>query len=62
MTAQEAAAIEQSISAIELLNVTQQAAVRQAFAEGYNQQNIFMTAFGGVALVTSFFLWERGPT
>ncbi|KAF4469185.1 MFS-type transporter [Fusarium albosuccineum] len=56
---EEAAAIYESISAIHDLNSTQQAAVRIAFAEGYNLQNIFMTAMAALGLVTSCFLWER---
>lgn len=62
VTSEEAALIEQSISAIGNLNATQQAGVREAFSEGYNQQNIFMTALGALALLMSCFLWERKPT
>lgn len=62
VTAEEAALIEQSISAIVNLNATQQTAVREAISEGYNQQNIFITALGALALVIACFLWERKPT
>ncbi|KAJ4312717.1 hypothetical protein N0V84_009779 [Fusarium piperis] len=58
---EQAAAIYDSISAVNDLNSTQQAAVRLAFAEGYNLQNIFMTVMSALGLITSFFLWERNP-
>jgi hypothetical protein len=40
---------------------SQQAAVKRVFAEGYNLQNIFMTALTALGLVTACFLWERHP-
>ncbi|RMJ18545.1 hypothetical protein BHE90_000413 [Fusarium euwallaceae] len=58
---EQAAAIYDSISAVNDLNETQKAAVRQAFAEGYNLQNIFMTVMSALGLITSFFLWEKNP-
>ncbi|KND87579.1 putative MFS-type transporter YusP [Tolypocladium ophioglossoides CBS 100239] len=61
VTPEEAAAIFESLSAIKNLTSTQQDAVRKVFAEGYNQQNIFMTALTALALVTSCFLWEKTP-
>ncbi|KAM5344235.1 hypothetical protein ACJ41O_012772 [Fusarium nematophilum] len=57
----EAAAILESLSAIEDLNPTQQRAVRLAFAEGYTLQNIFMAAMTAIGLITSCFMWERVP-
>ncbi|KAJ3459547.1 hypothetical protein FSOLCH5_014008 [Fusarium solani] len=61
VTPEQAAAIYDSISAVNDLNSTQKAAVRQAFAEGYNLQNIFMTVMSALGLITSFFLWEKNP-
>ncbi|KAM0426526.1 hypothetical protein ACHAPT_008218 [Fusarium lateritium] len=57
----QAAAILESLSAINDLDSSQQAAVRSAFAEGYNLQNIFMTVMSALGLIASFFLWERHP-
>ncbi|KAJ5595531.1 MFS general substrate transporter [Penicillium hispanicum] len=57
----QAQAIFDSLSAIQDLTVTQQSAVKRAFAEGYNLQNIFMTALTAVGLLTACFLWERHP-
>jgi protease II len=54
-------AISARLSSIEALTPAQQAVVRTAFAEAYNKQNIFLTAFSGVSLVTSLFLWEKKP-
>jgi hypothetical protein len=59
--AEEALAIFDSISTINDLDPTQQLAVRRAFAEGYNLQNIFMTAMAGAGLIASLFLWEKNP-
>ncbi|CAI6096132.1 unnamed protein product [Clonostachys chloroleuca] len=57
----EAAAVLESLSEIQTLTELQQIQVRRAFSEGYNQQNIFMTALTGVGFVTTCFLWERHP-
>ncbi|CAH0053676.1 unnamed protein product [Clonostachys solani] len=57
----EAAAVLESLSEIQTLTELQQIQVRLAFSEGYNQQNIFMTALTGVGFVTTCFLWERHP-
>jgi hypothetical protein len=61
ISADEIAAISDSLTAIEDLSPEVQAAVRQVFAEGYNEQNIFLTAMTGVGLVIALFLWERNP-
>jgi len=61
VSAKQAAAIFDSVSAIEDLNPSQQVAVRRAFAEGYNMQNIFMTAMAAAGLIASLFLWEKNP-
>ncbi|KAJ4117611.1 hypothetical protein NW768_010978 [Fusarium equiseti] len=61
VSAEQAAAIFDSVSAIENLNPSQQLAVRKAFAEGYNMQNIFMTAMAAAGLIASLFLWEKNP-
>ncbi|RFN45608.1 hypothetical protein FIE12Z_10162 [Fusarium flagelliforme] len=61
VSTEQAAAIFDSVSAIENLNPTQQVAVRRAFAEGYNMQNIFMTAMAAAGLIASLFLWEKNP-
>lgn len=61
ITPEQSQAISDSLSAIELLTPSQQAVVRQAFAEGYNKQNIFLTALTGIGLITSLFIWERIP-
>ncbi|OBS24590.1 hypothetical protein FPOA_05132 [Fusarium poae] len=57
----QAAAIFDSVSAINDLDPVQQMAVRKAFAEGYNLQNIFMTAMAAAGLIASLFLWEKSP-
>ncbi|PKX89046.1 MFS general substrate transporter [Aspergillus novofumigatus IBT 16806] len=57
----EAQAIYDSLSAIQDLAPSQQAAVKRVFAEGYNLQNIFMTALTALSLITACFLWERHP-
>ncbi|GFF41879.1 hypothetical protein IFM58399_06416 [Aspergillus lentulus] len=54
-------AICDSLSAIKDLTPSQQAAVKRVFAEGYNLQNIFMTAVTALGLITTCFLWERHP-
>ncbi|GFF74437.1 MFS general substrate transporter [Aspergillus lentulus] len=53
--------IYDSLSAIKELTPSQQAAVKRMFAEGYNLQNIFMTAVTALGLITACFLWERHP-
>ncbi|KAF4338017.1 major facilitator superfamily transporter [Fusarium beomiforme] len=58
---QQAAAILDSVAAIKDLDSSKQAAVRKAFAEGYNLQNIFMTAMSAAGLIASLFLLERHP-
>jgi hypothetical protein len=58
---EQAGAIYDSMSAIKDLTPAQQAAVKRAFAEGYNLQNIFMTAVTALGLITACFLWERHP-
>ncbi|PGH09842.1 hypothetical protein GX51_00529 [Blastomyces parvus] len=52
-------AISDSLSSIDNLTPAQQTAARLAFGEGYNKQNIFLTAFSGVSLLTSMFIWEK---
>ncbi|EEH05271.1 drug resistance transporter EmrB/QacA subfamily [Histoplasma capsulatum G186AR] len=54
-------AISDSLSAIDDLTPAQRIAVRQAFGEGYNKQNIFLTAFSGVSVLASLFIWEKKP-
>ncbi|KAF2093099.1 drug resistance transporter EmrB/QacA subfamily [Rhizodiscina lignyota] len=54
-------AISENLSSIQSLSPTERAAVRTAFAEGYNRQNIFLTVFSGLSLIASLFLWERKP-
>ncbi|KAF9774462.1 hypothetical protein IL306_007540 [Fusarium sp. DS 682] len=61
VSSQQAAAILDSVAAIKDLENSQQAAVRKAFAEGYNLQNIFMTAMSAAGLIASLFLLERNP-
>ncbi|KAF4968689.1 hypothetical protein FSARC_3975 [Fusarium sarcochroum] len=61
VTPEQAQAIFESVSAINDLDPSQQVAVRRAFAEGYNLQNIFMTAMSAGGLITSFFLLEKHP-
>ncbi len=46
-------AISERLSSIEALTPAQRAAVRTAFVEAYNKQNIFPTGFSAVSLVTS---------
>ncbi|RHZ55168.1 uncharacterized protein CDV56_106552 [Aspergillus thermomutatus] len=57
----QAQTIYDSLSAIQDLTPSQQAAVKRAFAEGYNLQNIFMTALTALGLIAACFLWERHP-
>ncbi|QSS58121.1 drug resistance transporter EmrB/QacA subfamily [Histoplasma capsulatum] len=54
-------AISDSLSAIDDLTPSQRIAVRQAFGEGYTKQNIFLTAFSGVSVLASLFIWEKKP-
>jgi hypothetical protein len=61
VTPEQLKAIADSVSAINDLSPDQQYAVRAAFAEGYNRQNIFMAAMSALGLVSSLFLWERHP-
>ncbi|KAJ4264444.1 hypothetical protein NW762_005644 [Fusarium torreyae] len=61
VTPEQEQAILDSVSAINDLDPSQQAAVRKAFAEGYNLQNIFMTAMSAAGLITSLFLLEKHP-
>lgn len=53
--------ISDSLVVIDSLPQDQQAAVRTAFAEGYNQQMRIMTVFSGVALPTSLLIREKKP-
>ncbi|RBR26916.1 uncharacterized protein FIESC28_00184 [Fusarium coffeatum] len=59
VSTEQAAAIFDSVSVIENLDPSQQVAVRRAFAEGYNWQNIFMAAMAAAGLIASLFLWEK---
>ncbi|KAG5756552.1 hypothetical protein H9Q72_008483 [Fusarium xylarioides] len=61
VSSEQAAAILDSVSAINDLDRSQQLAVRKAFAEGYNLQNIFMTVMSAAGLIASLFLLERHP-
>jgi hypothetical protein len=61
ITPSQSQAISDSLSAIHTLDPDKQDAIRRAFAEGYNQQNIFLTAMTGVGLIASLFIWERRP-
>ncbi|KIL87403.1 hypothetical protein FAVG1_09109 [Fusarium avenaceum] len=58
---EQAKAILESVSAIDSLSAGQRLAVRRAFAEGYNLQNIFMAVMSAAGLISSLFLWERHP-
>ncbi|KAH7233543.1 major facilitator superfamily domain-containing protein [Fusarium tricinctum] len=58
---EQAKAILDSVSAIDSLRAGQRLAVRRAFAEGYNLQNIFMAVMSAAGLISSLFLWERHP-
>lgn len=58
---QELKTISDSLDAIKYLSPDQQHAVRVAFAEGFNRQNIVLTAFSAAALFSCFGLWERRP-
>lgn len=53
--------ISDSLAVIDTLPPDQQAAVRTAFAEGYNQQMRVMAVFSGLALLTSLLIWEKKP-
>ncbi|RGP61088.1 hypothetical protein FLONG3_10643 [Fusarium longipes] len=61
VSAEELTAILDSVSVISSLDPTQQLAVRRVFAQGYNLQNIFMTAMAAAGLIASLFLWEKNP-
>ncbi|QKX63091.1 uncharacterized protein TRUGW13939_10259 [Talaromyces rugulosus] len=54
-------AITDSFTAIDLLSLTDQQAVRVAFSEGFNKQSIVLAAFSAAALICSMFLWEESP-
>lgn len=54
--------ISHSLAAINNLTAEQQTTVREAFAEGYNQQNIFLAVVTALFLVTACFLWDRKTT
>lgn len=58
---EELQAISNSLYAIKSLSGEQQLAVRVAFAEGFNQQNIVLTAFSAAALISCLLLWEKQP-
>lgn len=58
---QEIQAISDSLDAIIHLPSNQQHAVRIAFAEGFNRQNIVLTVLSAAALFSCFGLWERRP-
>ncbi|SPJ85735.1 related to multidrug transporter [Fusarium torulosum] len=58
---EQAKAILDSVSAIDNLRPGQRLAVRRAFAEGYNLQNIFMAVMSAAGLISSLFLWEKHP-
>ncbi|VZI03292.1 unnamed protein product [Fusarium fujikuroi] len=51
VSSEQAAAILDSVSAINDLERSQQLAVRKVFAEGYNLQNIFMTAMSAAGAI-----------
>ncbi|KAK3501075.1 putative MFS multidrug transporter [Neurospora crassa] len=53
--------ISESLSAIQNLPSEEQIAVRSIYAEGYNKQNILLTAFSGIAFISCLLLWERPP-
>lgn len=53
--------ISDTLSSIESLDSVQKLAVKRAFADGYNLQMKVLTAFSGIAFLSSLFLWERTP-
>lgn len=53
--------ISGSLAVIDTFPPSQQAAIRTAFAEGYNRQMRIMTVFSGAALLTSLLIWEPKP-
>ncbi|EED14417.1 efflux pump antibiotic resistance protein, putative [Talaromyces stipitatus ATCC 10500] len=57
----ELEAILDSLDAIKNLSQNQQQAVKAAFSEGFNRQNVILAAFSAVALVLSLGIWERHP-
>ncbi|RDL42325.1 Uncharacterized protein BP5553_02304 [Venustampulla echinocandica] len=61
ITPEQAHAISENLSAIHTLTPIQQAGIRRVFAEGYNQQNIFLVALTGIGLLTSLLLIEKVP-
>ncbi|KAH8652684.1 drug resistance transporter EmrB/QacA subfamily [Tricladium varicosporioides] len=61
ITPAEAKAIAENLSAINRLTAAQQVSIRTAFAEGYNLQNIFLTAMTGLGVLTSLLLIEKRP-
>ncbi|GAM42007.1 efflux pump antibiotic resistance protein [Talaromyces pinophilus] len=58
---QELKTILDSLDSVKYLSPDQQDAVRVAFAEGFNRQNIVLTAFSAAAMFSCFGLWERRP-
>lgn len=61
LSPQEVQIISDSLDAIESLSPDQQYAVRTAFAEGFNRQNVVLAVFSAVALISSLGIWERHP-
>lgn len=58
---QELSTISNSLDSIRYLSPDQELAVRVAFAEGYNRQNVVLTAFSAAAMFSCFGLWETHP-
>jgi hypothetical protein len=53
--------ISETFSSIESLDSVQKLAVKRAFADGYTLQIQVLTAFSGMAFLSSLFLWEKTP-
>ncbi len=61
LSAEQIAAISQSLSGIEDLDASMQAFVRTTFAAGYNRQTMVITGFSAAVLVSCCLMWERVP-
>ena len=61
LSPQQIATVLQSVSSISDLDASAEKAVRQVFAEGYNQQMRIMTYFSAVVFLVSLLTWEKQP-
>ena len=61
LSPQQVQGLLQSAQAINTLTPDLQVAVRQLFANGYNEEMQVLIAFSGAALLATLMMWERQP-